>query len=106
MLTNPHSALTKREVDGLITHLAAVNLLVDDLAVDIHDLTEDLGLTLKEMIQYFLELGARVRTLKEAERTRQGLNKALGSSHRIAELKLPLEFPKARVVPSVAGRRR
>lgn len=54
---------------------------------------------------YFAEIGARVGPPTAAELVRMKLTKAEGSMHRIARLKLPLEFPKQRKIP-MAGKRR
>ena len=54
--------------------------------------------------QYFKELGCRVNPPSEAERLKMKVTKAEAISHKLAKLKLPLEFPKARVV--VASKRR
>ena len=50
------------------------------------------------MMQYFRELGCKVTSPTEAERAKAKLNKAEAAAHKIARLKLPLEFPKLRVM--------
>jgi len=52
------------------------------------------------MSQYFRELGCRVRTPTEKEQTELKMgSKAQAAQRRIALLKLPLDFPKARLPP-------
>jgi len=55
------------------------------------------------MEQYYKELGCKVRKLTEREMEVGKLTKAAASQHRIAELKIPLQFPKTRIIPR--GRR-
>jgi len=55
------------------------------------------------MTQYAHELGCKVLALTESERSKMGLNKTEAAAHRMAKLRLPLEFPKSRVPK--AGRR-
>ncbi|KAF2086858.1 RNA polymerase I associated factor, A49-like protein [Saccharata proteae CBS 121410] len=91
--------LTKWHVDNLITHIAALTLTVDNFVVDTNDLREDLRLDLKQMTQYFLELGCKVSNPTEKERLHLKLHKAEASSHKMAKLKIPLDFPKTRQLP-------
>lgn len=93
--------ITKFHVDLMITHLCALACLVDNYEVDMFKLQEDLKLETKQMSQYFQEIGAKIGALGEAERKKQGLEKAAASQRKVAKLKLPLEYPK---LPS--GRRR
>jgi DNA-directed RNA polymerase I subunit RPA49 len=86
----------KYQVDLLITHTCVLALLVDNFDVDMYDLMEDLQLEAKQISQYFREVGARVSVAGEVERKRLGLDRAAAAQHKIAKLKLPLEFPKAK----------
>ena len=54
--------------------------------------------------QYFHELGCKVANPTETERAKMKISKAESSTHRIARLKLPLEFPKTRT-PGLKKRR-
>lgn len=87
--------MRKFHVDLLMTHCCAFALLVDRLEVCTKELREDLKLGEdREMNQFFHEVGARVKRVK---------NKELGQSWWVAKLQLPLEFPKQR---QIAPRRR
>jgi len=44
------SEMTKWHVDNLMTHLAALSLIVDDYQTDTHDLREDLGLKPAQLV--------------------------------------------------------
>lgn len=92
--------MTKWHVDNLITHIAALSLIVDNFETDTHDLREDLRLDAKQMGQYFHEIGCRVGAPTEAERLKLKITKAEAASHRVARLRLPLEFPKVRNLPA------
>lgn len=98
-------------IDNLLTHVAAAALIVDDQAVDVNDLRDDLRLENKEYVitrvllipmltqdrikQYFSELGCKVTPPTQADMTKWKLNKAESANHFIAKLKLPLSFPRA-----------
>jgi DNA-directed RNA polymerase I subunit RPA49 len=86
--------MSKYQIDLLITHICAMACIVDNYEVDTWLLKEDLKLETKQMQQYFLEIGAKVVGLGEVERRKQGLEKAAAAQHKVAKLKLPLEFPK------------
>lgn len=88
--------MTKYQVDLLITHVCALALIVDNFEVDMYDLREDLKLETKDMARYFSEIGARVASIGALEGKKLGLDKAGMAQRRIAKLKLPLEFPKAK----------
>jgi DNA-directed RNA polymerase I subunit RPA49 len=81
-------------VDNLITHICAAALIVDDFAVDVNDLREDLKLENKEIKQYFSELGCKIAAPTQTDLTNMKLTKAESANHFIAKLKLPLVFPK------------
>ncbi|KAI9849783.1 MAG: DNA-directed RNA polymerase I subunit rpa49 [Thelocarpon superellum] len=84
-------------VDNLITHMAALTLLVDDYNVDINDLRDDLKLTSKRMTTYYREIGCTITALSDIEMRASGLSKSQASSHKAARLRLPLTFPKIRI---------
>lgn len=86
--------ISKYNFDLMITHLCAMACLVENFEVDTFDLKEDLKLENKEMSQYFMEIGAKIAVLGDAERKRLGLEKAAAAQRKVAKLKLPLEFPK------------
>jgi DNA-directed RNA polymerase I subunit RPA49 len=90
--------MLKYQTDLLITHACALALVVDNFEVDMYDLREDLHLEVKEISQYFQEIGAKVMPANEVERKRLGLDKAAGQQRKFARLRLPLEFPKSRFV--------
>ncbi|KAF2841505.1 RNA polymerase I associated factor, A49-like protein [Patellaria atrata CBS 101060] len=90
------AALTKWHVDNLMTHLAALSLIVDEFETDFWDLREDLRMEPKKMSQYYHEIGCKVNPLTEKERTARGLSKAEANVRKVAKLKLPLSFPKQR----------
>lgn len=85
--------LSRFKVDLLITHICALSCLVDNYEVDMFDLQEDLKVGTKEMAKYFREIGAKVTPLTEAQRQAQKLEKAAAAQHRLAKLRLPLDFP-------------
>lgn len=77
-------------------HICALALFIDNMEVDIWLLKEDTKLEIRALTQYFEELGARVRQVTEAERTRREMTKAQAAATRMARLKLPLQFPRAK----------
>lgn len=91
--------MTKWHVDNLLTHAAALALVVDNFETDVHDLREDLRLDNKQIAQYFHEIGCRVGAPTEAERQKMKITKAEAASHRMARLRLPLDFPRQRNIP-------
>jgi DNA-directed RNA polymerase I subunit RPA49 len=88
--------MQKYQVDLLITHACVLALIVDNFEVDMYDLMEDLQLEVKEISQYFHEVGAKVVAAGEVERKKLGLDKATATQHKFAKLKLPLDFPKVK----------
>jgi DNA-directed RNA polymerase I subunit RPA49 len=86
--------MLKYQTDLLITHACALALVVDNFEVDMYDLREDLHLEVKEISQYFQEIGAKVMAANEVERKRLSLDKAAAVQRKFARLRLPLEFPK------------
>ncbi|KAK5018183.1 DNA-directed RNA polymerase I subunit rpa49 [Cryomyces antarcticus] len=95
--------MSKWHVDYLITHVAALSLVVDNFSSDTYDLKEDLRLENKQMSQYFHELGCKMSAPTEKEKQLLKLSKTEAAAHRIARLKLPLDFPKQR---ALAAKRR
>lgn len=89
--------MNKFKQDLLITHICAMACLVDNFSVDTFDLQEDLRLETKQTAQYFREIGAKVGQYTDAEQKKKKMTKAEASQHRIARLKLPLDFPKVGV---------
>ncbi|KAL7918936.1 RNA polymerase I associated factor, A49-like protein [Trichoderma austrokoningii] len=81
--------LRKFHIDLLIAHCCALACIVDNFEVDTQQLKDDLKLDQRVMNQYFHEIGARVKPVKDKteERTLQ-----------IAKLTLPLDLPKQRQI--------
>jgi DNA-directed RNA polymerase I subunit RPA49 len=80
----------------LVTHLAAMSLFVDSYHSDIEDLRNDLRLERPKMIGYFRELGCVVDSPNENEKGKIKLKNQDPRGHKVARLKIPLEFPKPR----------
>lgn len=91
------SELGKWHVDNLCTHICALSLFVDGWSTDTTNLKDDLKLETKAMSQYYAELGCKVSAPNEGDKTRYNMGKAQAAVTRMAKLKLPLEFPKARM---------
>ncbi|TIA58617.1 RNA polymerase I associated factor, A49-like protein [Aureobasidium pullulans] len=95
-----NNELNKWHMDNLITHMAAISLFIDGYKTDTHDLREDLRLENKQMSQYFMELGCKVNNPTEKEQADFKIpNKAVAAQRRVAKLKIPLDFPKVRMMP-------
>ena len=88
--------LSKWHLDNLRTHICALALVIDNYAVDVFDIREDLRLENKQVAQYFRELGCKVAEVGETERKGMGITKEQGGSHKVARLVLPLDFPVVR----------
>ncbi|KAI9685629.1 MAG: DNA-directed RNA polymerase I subunit rpa49 [Bogoriella megaspora] len=85
---------TRWHQDYLATHLCALALIIDNCHVDVHDLREDLRIEDKHIVQYFRETGARVTAPTEAQRgAMHNVDRAAAASHKIAHLRIPLDFP-------------
>lgn len=100
--------LPKWHMDNLYTHICALSLYVDGWTTDTTNLKLDLKMENKEIAQYFRELGCKVAPPTEKEREsvnqwfgRPPMNKGQAAVSRIAKLKVPPDFPKAR-----SGRRK
>ena len=100
------STVSRWQLDNLITHICALAITIDDFSTDVYDLKEDLKLENKDIRTYFREIGAKVGPPSEAERARMKIGKAEASSHQLAKLRLPLEFPKMRVLATRGRKRR
>lgn len=98
--------LSRWQLDNLMTHICALCVTVDPegFMTDMYDVREDLKLENKDVRKYFKEIGCRVVAPTESEMARWGLKKVEAASHQVAKLRLPLEFPKMRVLQT-KGRR-
>lgn len=90
------NTLNTWHMHNLYCHMCALSLFVDGWVTDTRNLKDDLRMEAKELQQYFKELGARVGPATEGERERFGGKKGEEKGIRVAKLRLPLEFPKAR----------
>ncbi|KAL6813563.1 RNA polymerase I associated factor, A49-like protein [Trichoderma camerunense] len=81
--------LRKFHIDLLIAHCCALACIVDNFEVDTQNLRDDLRIEQKVINQYFHEIGARVKPVKD---------KAKDRMLHIAKLALPLDFPKQRQI--------
>lgn len=79
-----NGTIRKFHSDLLMTHCCAFACILDNFEVDTLDLREDLQVEQKQMSQYFSEIGARIKTVKEEDKTKY-----------IAKLMLPLKFPNS-----------
>lgn len=80
-----HGVMRKQHMDLLMTHCCAFACILDNFETNMWDIKEDFGLEQKQINQYFMEIGARVRQ-----------RKVEGKQEHLAQLKLPLLFPKVR----------
>lgn len=90
--------VTRWHLDNLITHICALAVTVDGFTTDVYDLQQDLKLEMKDMRKYYREIGCQASPPTEAEMRKMGIGKAEGKGRVMARLKLPLEFPKMRVM--------
>ena len=90
--------LTRWHLDNLITHICALAVTVDDFATDLYDLAQDLKLEMRDVRKYFKEIGCVVGPPSEGEMKRMRVGKRQGKGRVVARLRLPLVFPKMRVV--------
>ncbi|KAK3331949.1 RNA polymerase I associated factor, A49-like protein [Cercophora scortea] len=77
--------MRKQHIDLLMTHCCVFACMIDNFEVNTFDLREDLKLEQKQLNQYFLEIGARMKQSKSG-----------GRIDHIAKLALPLQFPRVR----------
>ncbi|KAK0669649.1 RNA polymerase I associated factor, A49-like protein [Cercophora samala] len=80
-----NGVVRKEHMELLMTHCCVFASIIDNFEVNMNDLREDLKLEQKQLAQYFMEVGARVKQ-----------SKAGGNINHIAKLQLPLVFPKIR----------
>ncbi|KAK0748704.1 A49-like RNA polymerase I associated factor-domain-containing protein [Apiosordaria backusii] len=80
-----NGVMRKEHMELLMTHCCVFASIIDNFEVNMNDLREDLKLEQKQLAQYFMEVGARVKQ-----------SKAGGNINHIAKLQLPLVFPKIR----------
>lgn len=80
--------MRKAHIDLLMTHCCVFASIIDNFEVTTFDLREDLRLEQKQLNQYFMEIGARMKQSKAGDKI-----------HHIAKLALPLQFPKMRQPP-------
>jgi DNA-directed RNA polymerase I subunit RPA49 len=118
--------MNKWAIDNFMTHIAAITIIIDRFETDIADLRDDLKIETKQyvllpiffhlyaykkanhqdhrMSQYFHEIGCRVTLPTETERTKFKIDKREIINHKIAKLKIPLDFPKTRT-PGISRRK-
>lgn len=88
-------------VDLLITHVCVLALIVDNFEIDTtYDLKEDLKLDTKSIKTYFSEVGAKIGPPSAAFVKDRKMTKAEAAQHISAKLRLPLAFPKPRLIRS------
>jgi DNA-directed RNA polymerase I subunit RPA49 len=80
-----NGVMRKAHIDLLMTHCCVFASIIDNFEVNTLDLREDLKLEQKQLNQYFLEIGARMRQSKVGDKV-----------NHLAKLALPLQFPKMR----------
>ncbi|KAK4158015.1 RNA polymerase I associated factor, A49-like protein [Chaetomidium leptoderma] len=80
-----NGVMRKAHMDLLMTHCCVFASIIDNFEVNTLDLREDLKLEQKQLNQYFLEIGARMKQSKIDDKV-----------NHIARLALPLQFPKMR----------
>lgn len=101
--SDPKNELPKWNIENLYTHICALSLYIDNWITDSSHLRTDLKMENKDIARYFRELGCKVAAPTEAELKSVNewfggipMKKAVGASVRIAKLKCPPDFPKAR----------
>ena len=80
--------MRKAHIDLLMTHCCVFASIIDNFEVNTLDLREDLKLEQKQLSQYFVEIGARMKQSKAGDKV-----------NHIAKLAIPLQFPKMRQPP-------
>jgi len=81
-----------------------MSLFIDSYSSDIEDFRNDLRLERPKAVTYFQELGCVVDSPNENEKIKIKAKNMDHRGHRIARLRIPLEFPKPRTAS--AKRRR
>ncbi|KAK3357584.1 A49-like RNA polymerase I associated factor-domain-containing protein [Lasiosphaeria hispida] len=84
-----NGVMRKTHVDLLITHCCVFASIIDNFEVNTFDLREDLKMEQKQLSQYFMEVGARMKQAKNGDKV-----------DHFAKLALPLVFPKTRKIRS------
>ncbi|KAK7688536.1 hypothetical protein QCA50_008074 [Cerrena zonata] len=88
--------VTSQMETRILTHAFALCLFIDDFATDSGAIAQDLSMDPTKVNTLFRSLGCKVTTLTQSEVKRLGLpDSSLNSKHAV--LKVPLEFPTARV---------
>ncbi|KAL2201429.1 RNA polymerase I associated factor, A49-like protein [Corynascus similis CBS 632.67] len=80
-----NGVMRKAHIDLLMTHCCVFASIIDNFEVNTLDLREDLKLEQKQLNQYFMEIGARMKQAKVGDKV-----------NHIAKLALPLQFPRMR----------
>ncbi|KAL2155992.1 hypothetical protein VTH82DRAFT_736 [Thermothelomyces myriococcoides] len=80
-----NGVMRKTHIDLLMTHCCVFASIIDNFELNTFDLREDLKLEQKQLNQYFMEIGARIKQTKSGDKV-----------NHIAKLALPLQFPKMR----------
>ncbi|KAK4193954.1 RNA polymerase I associated factor, A49-like protein [Podospora australis] len=82
-----NGVMRKEHMELLMTHCCVFASIIDNYEVNMADLREDLKLEQKQLSQYFMEIGARIKQSKAGDRV-----------NHIAKLAIPLQFPRIRQV--------
>ncbi|KAI1808002.1 RNA polymerase I associated factor, A49-like protein [Daldinia bambusicola] len=82
-----NAEMRKFHIDLVYTYCCALAAILSNYSFDTSSIRYDLGLDEKQFGQYFREIGGKVKTAKGAEK---------GTHVQVAQLALPLEFPKIR----------
>ncbi|EPS38374.1 hypothetical protein H072_7885 [Dactylellina haptotyla CBS 200.50] len=91
--------MSKMKLTKLYCWLLILCLKVEeDGKMDIWDLVQDLQIDRKEVEMAAREIGARVEPLKDSFIKMMGITKEEGRDHRIVALRLPLSFPKNKML--------
>jgi DNA-directed RNA polymerase I subunit RPA49 len=83
-----------------------MSLYVEEYSTDTNDLREDFRTDHKHISNYFRELGCKVVPVNTTEQLNLRLTKVEAKTHKMAKLKIPLEFPEARTGPRNGGQGR
>lgn len=104
---NEVNELPKWHMDNLYTHMCALSLFVDGWTTDTTHLKDDLRMDNKEIVAYFRELGCKLAGPTEEEKKNlnawfatgihQPMTKGVAAVTRVAKLRIPPDYPKARM---------
>ncbi|KAK6342119.1 DNA-directed RNA polymerase I subunit rpa49 [Orbilia blumenaviensis] len=98
--------LSKPKLTKLYCWLLILCLKVEeDGRMDLYDLVQDLQVERREVEMAAREVGARVEAFKDGYLKMMGYGKEEAREHRLVALRLPLTFPKARMMVG-GGRKR